>query len=410
MFGNIKYSHPNGLGVCVNYKYRCFECGAIFEMTPELMVCPTCSAQQKADDPLHGVLEVCSARNVKKDFDIFEFLPVEKEFFPAIPVGNTPLWEVPKLRQHLQMKNLFIKDESTQPTGSFKDRASYLVAAFANKHGIKEITLASTGNAGSSMCGVAAATDLKVTLFLPKTAPQAKMCQALQYGARLILVDGNYDKAYDLSMEFSKKTGSMSRNTAYNPLTIEGKKTVSLEIFKQLGNKAPDFVFVPVGDGVIISGVYKGFRDLKEKGLINKIPVIYSVQSSQSDAINRAFVKGYFENIPTNTLADSICVDVPRNGHLALKNLKDHAGRIVTISDEEILSAQHELSRMSGLFTEPAGATAFAGFQKAYRQNEFDRDACVVVLTTGSGLKDAATALKGVKAPQTPIKTLNELV
>ena len=394
----------------MTHQYRCFECGSVYDMTPELMVCPKCSTKQKADEPLHGVLEVTSDKKIDKNFDIFDFLPVEKEFFPPIPVGNTPLWEAPKLRNFLGLKNLFIKDESTEPTGSFKDRASYLVAAFAKKHGIKDITLASTGNAGSSMCGVGAAADLKITLFLPKTAPQAKMCQALQYGARLILVDGNYDNAYDLSMEFSRTRGGMSRNTAYNPLTIEGKKTVSLEIFKQLGGKAPDVVFVPVGDGVIISGVYKGFRDLKEKGLISKVPVIFCAQSEKSNAINRAFVKGHFENIPTNTIADSICVDIPRNGYLALKNMKDHAGRPVTVSDEEILAAQHELSKMSGLFTEPAGATAYAGLKKALEKGEIDKNAFIVVLTTGSGLKDAATALKGVSAPQKPIKSLNELV
>lgn len=396
----------------MSYQYRCFECGARFEITPSLMVCPKCSAAQKSDEPLHGVLEVVSSNTPNKDiqnFDIFDFLPVEKNFFPSIPVGNTPLWESEKLRNLLGLKNLYIKDEGTQPTGSFKDRASFLVAAFARKHGVKNITLASTGNAGSSMSGIGAASDLNITLFLPKTAPQAKMVQALQYGARLILVDGNYDNAYDLSMEFTKKMGGMSRNTAYNPLTIEGKKTVSLELFKQLGGKAPDVVFVPVGDGVIISGVYKGFRDLLEKGFISKIPIIYSAQSSKSDAINRAFIKGHFENIPTNTIADSICVDIPRNGYLALKNIKDHHGRIVTITDEEILFAQHELSKTSGLFTEPAGATAYAGLKKALSQNEIDKNSSIVVLTTGSGLKDAATALKGVTAPSKPIKSLSEL-
>lgn len=394
----------------MRYLYKCIDCAKTYPIKNNLYVCFDCQKNQKENEPLRGVLEVDFNFKLKPDFEIFDLLPVEKKFFPKIPVGNTPLWEPTRVRTLTGLNNLFIKDDSTNPTGSFKDRASYLVAAFAREHGIRDIVLASTGNAGSSMSGVGAAAELNITLFLPKTAPQAKMVQALQYGARLILVDGNYDNAYDLSMEYSKINGGLSRNTAYNPLTIEGKKTVSLEIYKQLGNQVPDYIFVPVGDGVIISGVYKGFKDLVKAGLTSKVPVIYSAQSSGSDAINRAFVKGHFENIPTSTIADSICVDIPRNGYHALKNLKEYNGRIVTISDDEILLAQKELSETTGLFTEPAGATSYAGLKKAISKNEIEKDACVVVLTTGSGLKDTQTALKGVKVPSKAIKNLGELV
>ena len=164
-----------------------------------------------------------------------------------------------------------MKDDGVNPTGSLKDRASFLVSAFAAKFGMREIVLASTGNAGSSMAGVGAAAGQQVTLFLPKAAPKAKLIQALQYGAKVFRVDGTYDDAYELSLAYTAKFGGLSRNTAYNPMTIEGKKTVSLEVFRQLG-QIPDHLFVSVGDGCILSGVYKGFRDLRQLGMTIACP------------------------------------------------------------------------------------------------------------------------------------------
>ncbi|MBC2743571.1 MAG: pyridoxal-phosphate dependent enzyme [Desulfosarcina sp.] len=296
---------------------------------------------------------------------------------------------------------------SVNPTSSFKDRASFLVSAFAGKFGIRDIVLASTGNAGSSMAGVGAAAGQRVTLFLPEAAPAAKLVQALQYGATVHRVRGNYDLAYDLSMTFSVKKGGMNRNTAYNPMTIEGKKTVSLELYQQLKG-TPDYIFVATGDGCILAGVYKGFRDLKRLGLIDRIPVVYSVQAETSDALYRAFHTGTFENIPTRTIADSICVDVPRNGFHALEQLKKYGGCVITVSDQMILDAQVRLSRSTGLFTEPAGAAAFAGFLKV--RSELPTDAIIVLLATGNGLKDSASAEKGITVPETTITDIETIL
>jgi len=209
----------------MKFSYLCSECGKEYQLKPELMVCGDCYSGQKDTEPLRGILEVKLEGSIDRDFDIHDLLPVEKEFFPSIPVGGTPLWEPRRIRSKSGIMQLFIKDDTLNPTGSLKDRASYLVAAFAIKHKIDKIVLASTGNAGSSMSGVGAAAGLKIKLFLPKSAPPAKMVQALQYGADVVRVDGNYDMAYDLSLEYSRKEGGMSRNTAYNPMTIVGKKT-----------------------------------------------------------------------------------------------------------------------------------------------------------------------------------------
>ena len=390
----------------MDFRYICSECGRRFSIEAGLMVCPQCSLGQASDQPLRGVLEVELVGEAPAQWTVASLLPVESRLFPPIPVGNTPLWAPERLRQEVESPGLHIKDDGLNPTCSLKDRASFLVSAFAAKCGIKEIVLASTGNAGSSMAGVGAAAGQKVTLFLPKASPKAKLIQALQYGARVFRVDGSYDDAYDLSLAYTAKFGGMSRNTAYNPMTIEGKKTVSLEVFRQLG-RVPDVVFVSVGDGCILSGVYKGFRDLRQLGLLDRIPVIYAVQAEGSDALARAVEEGVFRRKASSTVADSISVDVPRNGGHALRQLKEHGGQVVRVSDEQILAAQARLSRSAGLFTEPAGAAAFAGFLEV--RHRIPPEAVTVILATGNGLKDTAAAGRGVEIPEKVITRLEEV-
>jgi threonine synthase len=330
-------------------------------------------------------------------------LPVEPQWFPPIPVGNTPLWAPQRLREQFDAPNLWIKDDTCNPSGSFKDRASWLVAAFARPHNVKEIVLASTGNAASSMAAVGAAAGLNIKVFLPALAPVAKRIQVLQYGAELVSVDGNYDQAFDLSRDYSDRTGAMSRNTAYNPLTIEGKKTVAFEIIDDLtraGASAPDHVFVPVGDGVIIAGVYRGFENLLELGRIDKMPTIWACQAQGSSAIARALTAPHAADDPfgpprsSETLADSIAVDVPRNGLHALSKLKKHGGKAVVVSDDEILAAQKTLASGSGLFAEPSSCTAFAVWIKV--QTTLPRGESSLLLITGSGLKDIKAAAQGL--------------
>lgn len=351
-----------------------------------------------------GILEVELTGTVTPQFTIPDLLPVEKRYFPPIPVGNTPLWRPANLRRETGFNHLYIKDDGANPTASFKDRASLLVSGFARQFAIGDIVVASTGNAGSSMAGVGAAAGQRVTLFLPETAPAAKLIQALQYGATVHRVRGGYDRAYDLSMAYCAATGAMSRNTAHNPMTIEGKKTVSLELFRQLGGIVPDAVFVAAGDGCILAGVYKGFRDLQTLGFSDHIPRVYAVQAETSDALYRAFHSGRFTNLPSRSVADSICVDVPRNGFHALALLKRFGGRVLTVSDAMILDAQARLSRTTGLFAEPAGAAAVAGFLEA--RDGLDADAVIVLLTTGNGLKDTAAASRGVAVPDAVIEDI----
>ncbi len=378
----------------------CYQCGTQYDLVPGRYLCDVCASKQQAYRPLEGVLEL----DWEGEPDPHSIpLPVDPKWLPPIPVGNTPLWAPQRLREQYDAPNLWLKDDTCNPSGSFKDRASWLVAAFARQHGVQEIVLASTGNAASSMAAIGAAAGLNIKVFLPANAPVAKRIQVLQYGAELVSVDGNYDLAFDLSREYSDRTGALSRNTAYNPLTIEGKKTVAFEIIDDLakaGASAPDHVFVPVGDGVIIAGVYRGFENLLQLGRIAKIPTVWACQAQGSSAIARALMTPFTEGDPfgpprsSQTLADSIAVDVPRNGLHALSKLMKHAGRAVVVTDDEILAAQKTLASGSGLFAEPSSCAAFAGWIKV--QATLPREESCLLLITGSGLKDVKAAAQSL--------------
>lgn len=392
----------------MHWRYRCPTCGSTYAIEPGRYVCDVCAASQRPDEPLRGVLECTWEGDDPAPGSVP--LPVEAQYFPSIPVGETPLWAPERLRTELGMPHLWLKDDTCNPSGSYKDRASWLVAAFARKFRIGEIVLASTGNAASSMACIGAAAGIRIKVYVPKAAPIAKRVQILQYGAELVEVDGTYDLAFDQSLAYSRATGMLSRNTAYNPLTIEGKKTASFEMARDLGSalqqhdadpsrpgavyRAPDHVFVPTGDGVIIAGVIRGFEDLLRLGWIDHMPTIWAAQAEGSSAIARALATGRFEAISSSTIADSISVDIPRNGYYTLDKLRQHKGRAVVVSDADILEAQRSLARMSGLFAEPSSACAYAGFLKA--RAELDPQAHVVVMLTGSGLKDIRSAAKGV--------------
>lgn len=331
-------------------------------------------------------------------------LPVTKIHGHGTPLsaaGWTPIFSPPRLREQLGLESLWVKDESRNPTASFKDRASAVVVARAREIEAEVVVTASTGNAGAALAGMAAAAGQKAVIFAPKNAPTAKIAQLLIYGAKVLLVEGNYDQAFDLSILAANEFGWYCRNTGYNPFTLEGKKTAALEIWecliKQNSFVPPLTVFVSVGDGNIISGLHKGFKDLQALGWLEEMPRIFGVQAEGSAAVANAFFTGGEEIIPVaaDTLADSISVDLPRDGVRAVRAASQTRGRYLTVSDAEILAAIPDLGRV-GIFAEPAGATAYAGLKKALKEDIIEEGDPVVVINTGSGLKDVEAGMQSV--------------
>ena len=311
--------------------------------------------------------------------------------------------EVPGLRRELKMPRLWVKDDTRNPSGSTKDRASLLVAAKAKEYGYDTIAAASTGNAATALAAVCAAAGLTAVVFVPASAPEAKLIQMLAYGARVFRVDGSYDDAFELCLTACDEFGWYNRNTALNPFTIEGKKTAALEIGAQMQPEAPDAVIVPVGDGVIVSGVAKGFADLERAGLIAKRPRLIAVQPAGSASIAAALRADSAEITPVPdaaSVADSLVVQAPRNAMLCLRQIRDSGGAGVVVGDDQIVRAISRLARATGVFAEPAAAAALAGLDASLDQGLVGRDERVVLLVTGTGLKDVPAASRAVCRPE----------
>jgi threonine synthase len=391
--------------------YQCNDCGREYGGEEIMYLCPSCSADNSAGKPPRGVLKTLydydAVRSSSPSFaelktgNFISLLPLETvESLPPLRIGNTPLYRITSSVGRKMPFRLYLKDDSQNPTWAFKDSASALVSAYARERGEQTIVTASTGNAGSSLAGICASQGQKAVILVPEAAPPAKLTQIVMYGATLIPVKGTYDDAFALSIRATEHFGWYNRNTAFNPLTIEGKKSVSFELYEQLGFRLPDTVFVPVGDGVILSGVYKGFEDLLRLQITDRMPVVVAVQSAGSDNLVRNIPREDFEIIPSSTIADSISVDLPGNFYMARRFISNYSGKTMTVTDGEILQASKQLAESTGLFSEPAAAAAYAGFMKYQRQGLLPDGSDNVVLLTGSGLKDTGSVRQMIKIPE----------
>ena len=393
--------------------YRCSLCGKEYLPDQVTYTCPQDGGN------LDVVLDFDDIRKHYSPQEIFDSQePSLWRYLPLLPVtdpggigtplraaGWTPVFRPQALAQKLGLHALWVKDESRNPTASFKDRASAVLVGRARNIGAQVVVTASTGNAGAALAGMAAAVGHKAIIFAPRTAPPAKIAQLLVFGAQVLLVDGSYDDAFDLTIQAAQAFGWYCRNTGYNPFTAEGKKTAALEIWEWMqGEAAPELhtgqrlsVFVSVGDGNIISGLHKGFKDLLALGWLSEMPRIFGVQAEGSAAIANAFFAGTEQIIPVQarTLADSISVDLPRDGVRAVRAARETGGSYVIVQDSEILSAIAALGRV-GIFAEPAGATSYAGLVKAVSSGLIAAHDPVLVLNTGSGLKDVRAAMQAV--------------
>lgn len=403
--------------------YRCSLCGTEYGPEDVKYTCPKDGGNLDVVLDYQGIRTKYQPADIlsRSDYSLWRYLPLlpVSEYpggsTPLHEVGWTPTYSLARLGEKLGLSHVWLKDDSRNPTASFKDRASAVLVARAYEIKAEMVITASTGNAGAALAGMSAAVGQKAVVLAPRTAPPAKVAQLLIYGATVILVEGTYDEAFDLTIQAADEFGWYCRNTGYNPFTAEGKKTAALEIWEwwqtahqqwhvEIGDGAdhpPLTIVIPVGDGNIISGIHKGFKDLSELGWLPRMPRLIGVQARGSAAIANAFTANTetIKPIAAHTLADSIAVDLPRDGVRAVRAARETGGAYVVVSDAEILQAMAELGTL-GIFAEPAGAAAYAGLVRAVADGLIQSEEPVLVLNTGSGLKDVRAATRAVgKAP-----------
>lgn len=385
--------------------FLCVECKRRFSADEVRYVC-ACGGNLDVLYDYERIAKQLSRQTLAADGNLtiwryLPLLPLEADSaVPPLAVGWTPVYNCPQMAAHYGVRQLLIKDEGRNPTASLKDRPSALAVAKALEAKASVITTASSGNAGSALAGMCASIGMKSVIFVPASAPPAKIAQLQIFGSKVVLVEASYDEAFDLCVESARRFGWYQRSTGINPFMTEGKKTAALEIAEQLGWQTPDKVFVSAGDGCIIGGLWKGFSDFHRLGLIDRLPQMIAVQAEGASAIvDAAMGDGVVRAAAARTIADSINVGRPRDAAKAIRAIRESGGSGVKVSDEEILSAISELARSTGVFAEPAAAAAFAGFVKMSASGMMKSDERVLLVLTGNGLKDIDAARRAVGAP-----------
>jgi threonine synthase len=399
-------------------RLTCVQCGTHYREGEHLYTCPRCG--------IEGILDVeydydfarrgMQARGLGKTpwdrlgsiWRYLDLLPITgAKGLPRLQVGGTPVLEAPRLARRVGVSSFWIKDDGRLPTCSFKDRASAVGTTKARELGFETIACSSTGNAASSLAGFCADAGLASIIFVPASAPPAKVAQLRAFGAHVLLVDGGYDQAYTLCEDACRTFGWYDRNCAVNPYLVEGKKTCGLEIGEQFSESPPDVVAVALGDGCTTAGIWKGLKEMQVLGVLSRLPRLLAVQAEGAAPLAHAWVNKNYGDVPAGqgyekvkalTVADSIAVGEPRNWRKALRAVKASDGAIVTVSDDAILEAAKDVAAATGVFAEPTGAAGFAGLIEAKAKGIVTSSDRVLFIVTGNGLKDVTGASK--KAPE----------
>jgi threonine synthase len=403
---------------------QCTLCGQVYAPTEVEYVCPKHGSDGNLD-VLYDYERIAASvqhEGLAASSGMWRYkalLPIDASAAaPPLMVGDTPLYQADAVARETGLEQVWVKDDGRNPTASLKDRASALVVARAQAEQRSIVTTASTGNAAAALAGLAASVRLPAVIFVPASAPEAKVTQLLVYGARVLLVDGTYDDAFELCLQASARYGWYCRNTGYNPYTSEGKKTVAYEICEQLAGvrshfEAPDCIVTSVGDGNIISGIHKGLKDLLALGWIARMPRLLGVQAEGSAALYQAWKDGVdpsrMQPIDAHTVADSISAGLPRDRVKAMRAVEETQGAFLTVSDDAILAAIPALAQATGVFAEPAASAAYAGLREAAKRGMVDKNERVVVLVTGNGLKDVGSARRAVGTAYTIKPSLDEV-
>ncbi len=384
------------------YKLVCVHCGA--EYSPDAIVynCEKCGhllAVKYDLDKITVTREELQSRKIGV-WRYKEFLPVKIEPV-TLQEGGTPLYHAKRLGEELGLKNLYVKHEGMNPSGSFKDRGMTLGVSMAKQLGKNIVACASTGNTSASMAVYAAKAGMPGVVLLPAGhVALGKVAQALMHGAKVISIRGNFDRALEMVHELCVSHGIYLLNSI-NPYRLEGQKTIGFEAVDQLGC-VPDRFVLPVGNAGNISAVYKGLTEWKEIGFIDTLPKMTAIQAEGAMPVVNA-IKGNLPEVVVEknpeTVASAIRIGAPVNAEKALRAIRDTNGTAEFVTDEEILAMQRDLARLEGIGVEPASAASVAGIKKMAEQGLLDADEKIVCVVTGHLLKDPETVIKQCAAP-----------
>jgi threonine synthase len=351
--------------------------------------------------------ELFEARTEKTYWRYFELLPIkDKNNIVSINSGFTPLQKSTNLSTDLRLKSLYIKNDSVNPTFSFKDRPAGVAVSRAKEINLKAVGCASTGNLASATAAHAALARLPCYIFAPADLEPVKISQALAYGAEFVAVDGTYDDANRVASVIGDSKGIGIVNINMRPYYVEGSKTLAYEVAEQLNWQVPDYLVIPVGSGAMLNAICKGFEELCEIGLVNDVSnlKIIAAQPHGCSPVVDAFKSNSNEIFPVekpNTIAKSLAIGDPGDGIYVLKRLKQYHGIAESATNQEIVNGILKLSKTEGIFTEPAGGVSVAVLQKLVESGKIDRDANIVCYVTGNGLKSTEAIVGMLPKPST---------
>jgi len=383
------------------YVQRCIECGR--EYAPDEVVY-TCECG--------GLLEIAynlddidpSTITAPGRLCVWKYrslLPVRREPITLLE-GGTPLYRCNELERELGIRELYVKHEGMNPTGSFKDRGMTVGVSKALELGMKVVACASTGNTSASLAIYGARANIPAVVLLPSgKVALGKVAQALMHGAKVLSIQGNFDEALELVRQLCESEGFYLLNSD-NPYRLEGQKTIAFEVAEALGWHVPDCVVLPVGNAGNISAIYKGFRELRDLGITESVPKMCGIQAEGSKPIVEAFAARALEIAPEptpETVATAIRIGNPVNAKKALSAIYESGGYAVDVSDEQILASQRALAQREGIGVEPASAASVAGLKKLLDMGVIQEDESVVCITTGHLLKDPETAIANSPPP-----------
>jgi threonine synthase len=396
------------------FRLRCIECGEVYPEDEAIYTC-RCGGLLEAFEDI-GKLGVEKAKFASRPLGVWryrELLPVRRETrIISLGEGGTPLYKAASLASKLGMRELYVKNEGANPTGSFKDRGMTVGVTRALSLGSRAVGCASTGNTSASLAAYAAKAGIKCVVLLPSgKIALGKLAQAILHGAVVIGIKGNFDVALKLIRRASEEFNIYLLNSI-NPWRLEGQKTEAYEIAEQLGYEAPDTVVVPMGNCGNISAIWKGFKEFYEAGILSGLPRMIGIQAEGASPVVEAYKKGEEKVKPLGnpeTIATAIRIGAPVNAPKALRAIRESKGCAEAVSDEEIIKAQKLLARAEGIGVEPASAASIAGLKKLLAQGVVKEDERVVCVTTGHALKDPEMIFNHYEKPALIAPELEEL-